>query len=90
MNKLYDDVSLCVPSQELIVRWFQFGAFCPLFRLHGARAGLCMNFEMTVSKKNFLSGGPPSNKCGWTGGDNEVWTLAKDGEHYEAMVKVCF
>eukprot|EP01121_Diplochlamys_sp_Union-15-3_P010816 TRINITY_DN3075_c0_g2_i1.p1 TRINITY_DN3075_c0_g2~~TRINITY_DN3075_c0_g2_i1.p1 ORF type:complete len:673 (-),score=107.54 TRINITY_DN3075_c0_g2_i1:44-2062(-) len=23
--------------QELIVRWFQFGAFCPLFRLHGAR-----------------------------------------------------
>ena len=25
--------------QELIVRWFQFGAFCPLFRLHGARGG---------------------------------------------------
>ena len=25
--------------QELIVRWFQFGAFCPLFRLHGAREG---------------------------------------------------
>ena len=23
--------------QELIVRWFQFGAFCPLFRLHGNR-----------------------------------------------------
>ncbi|MFW6007556.1 MAG: TIM-barrel domain-containing protein [Halanaerobiales bacterium] len=23
--------------RELIVRWFQFGAFCPLFRLHGAR-----------------------------------------------------
>jgi alpha-D-xyloside xylohydrolase len=23
--------------QELIVRWFQFGAFCPLFRLHGHR-----------------------------------------------------
>ena len=21
--------------EELIVRWFQFGAFCPLFRLHG-------------------------------------------------------
>ena len=21
------------------MRWFQFGAFCPLFRLHGARAG---------------------------------------------------
>ena len=23
--------------RELIVRWFQYGAFCPLFRLHGAR-----------------------------------------------------
>lgn len=23
--------------QELIVRWFQFGLFCPLFRLHGNR-----------------------------------------------------
>lgn len=23
--------------RELIVRWFQFGAFCPLFRLHGVR-----------------------------------------------------
>lgn len=23
--------------QELIVRWFQFGVFCPLFRLHGFR-----------------------------------------------------
>jgi len=24
--------------QELLIRWFQFGAFCPLFRLHGDRA----------------------------------------------------
>src|SRR5712692_8514144 len=24
--------------RELMVRWFQFGAFCPLFRLHGHRA----------------------------------------------------
>ncbi|CAF1672058.1 unnamed protein product, partial [Didymodactylos carnosus] len=23
--------------QELVLRWFQFGAFCPLFRLHGKR-----------------------------------------------------
>jgi alpha-D-xyloside xylohydrolase len=23
--------------QQLIVRWFQFGAFCPIFRLHGHR-----------------------------------------------------
>lgn len=24
--------------QELIVRWFQYGVFCPLFRLHGMRS----------------------------------------------------
>jgi alpha-D-xyloside xylohydrolase len=23
--------------QQLIIRWFQFGAFCPIFRLHGHR-----------------------------------------------------
>jgi alpha-D-xyloside xylohydrolase len=26
--------------RELIVRWFQYGAFCPLFRLHGFRGPL--------------------------------------------------
>jgi alpha-D-xyloside xylohydrolase len=26
--------------KELIVRWFQYGAFCPLFRLHGVRQPL--------------------------------------------------
>ncbi len=26
--------------QELIVRWFQYGVFCPLFRLHGVRQPL--------------------------------------------------
>lgn len=26
--------------KELIVRWFQYGAFCPLFRLHGVRPPL--------------------------------------------------
>ena len=31
------------------------------------------------------AGGPPPDACGATGGDNEVWALAKDAEHYEAM-----
>jgi alpha-D-xyloside xylohydrolase len=59
--------------QELIVRWFQFGAFSPLFRLHGHRGG---------------KSAPPSNQCGPTNGDNEVWNLAKDPEHYAAIEKV--
>lgn len=49
----------------------QFGAFCPLFRLHGHRHG-----------------GPPENECGVTNGDNEVWNLAKDPEHYDAITAV--
>ena len=57
--------------QELIVRWFQFGAFSPLFRLHGHR-----------------DGGPPSNECGPTNGDNEVWNLATEPAHYAGIVAV--
>ena len=55
--------------QQMIVRWFQFGAFCPLFRLHGHRAG-----------------GPPTDQCGDTNGDNEVWNLAPEKGHYAAIV----
>jgi len=55
--------------QQMIVRWFQFGAFCPLFRLHGHRAG-----------------GPPADQCGATNGDNEVWNLAPEKDHYDAIV----
>lgn len=55
--------------QELIVRWFQFGAVSPVMRLHGHRAG-----------------GPPADACGGTNGDNEVWNLAKDAAHYDAIV----
>ena len=57
--------------QQMIVRWFQFGAFCPLFRLHGHR-----------------SGGPAPNQCGDTNGDNEVWNLAPQQNHYDAIVAV--
>ena len=51
------------------MRWFQFGAFSPLFRLHGHR-----------------DGGPAADECGPTNGDNEVWNLAKDAAHYDAIV----
>lgn len=57
--------------QQLIVRWFQFGAFSPVMRLHGHR-----------------SGGPPADECGGTNNDNEVWNLAPDSAHYDAIVSV--
>jgi alpha-D-xyloside xylohydrolase len=37
--------------QELIVRWFQYGAFCPLFRLHGDR-------NPRVPTGHTMTGGP--------------------------------
>ncbi len=44
--------------QELIVRWFQYGAFCPLFRLHGWRNSSLTHPETSDPTK---------------GGPNEVW-----------------
>jgi len=46
--------------RELIVRWFQFGTFCPLFRLHGFRLPSDLN-------RYWESGGP--NEV-WSFGDN--------------------
>ena len=49
--------------QELIVRWFQYGVFCPLFRLHGFRA----------MKGDWWDGSLETV----TGGDNEVWSFGE-------------
>jgi alpha-D-xyloside xylohydrolase len=48
--------------QELIVRWFQYGAFCPLFRLHGWRDSSLTHPET----------GDPTR-----GGPNEVWSFGE-------------
>ena len=58
--------------RELIVRWFQWGAFCPLFRLHGVRHGPTW---------------PPGDAgvCGATP-SNEIWSFGDAGE--TAIVRV--
>ena len=49
--------------RELLIRWFQFGAFCPVFRLHGYR----------------LHGEPSANESkADTGGPNEVWSYGEE------------
>jgi alpha-D-xyloside xylohydrolase len=53
--------------RELMVRWFQFGAFCPLFRLHGNREP-CMEFQAA------MTGGP--NEV-WSFGD-EAYAVIRD------------
>ena len=59
--------------KELLIRWFQFGAFCPVMRIHGCRQ----------------PGQQIVNQAGevreWTGAENEVWSYGE--ENYEIMVK---
>ena len=59
--------------RECIIRWFQYGAFCPVFRLHGDRE--------PHSEPLGTSGG---GMCG-SGADNEVWSYGE--EAYEIFKK---
>ncbi len=51
--------------RELIVRWFAFGVFCPIFRLHG--------FRLPYPVRDILN---PDGYCG-SGGPNEVWSFGE-------------
>ncbi len=51
--------------RELIVRWFQFGLFCPVMRLHGARK----------QPKNYVPRHPGVKEI--SGGDNEIWSFGE-------------
>ena len=59
--------------RQLLIRWFQFGTFCPVMRIHGCRQ----------------PGEQIINKAGeareWTGADNEIWSYGE--EAYEIMRK---
>lgn len=52
--------------KELIVRWYQFGLFCPIFRTHGCREG---PQETTA---------PPCVNISGSCGPNEVWSYGAD------------
>ncbi len=51
--------------RELIVRWFQFGVFCPVTRLHGVR----------VKPKDHVDRHPGIHEM--SGGDNEIWSFGE-------------
>lgn len=57
--------------QELLVRWFQFGAFCPVMRLHGNRLP-----RTPLYKAN-------GEETEGTGADNEIWSYGED--NYQIM-----
>jgi alpha-D-xyloside xylohydrolase len=59
--------------KELLIRWFQFGTFCPVMRIHGCR----LPGEKIVNKEGEVRE--------WTGAENEVWSYGED--NYKIMVK---
>ena len=59
--------------KELLIRWFQFGTFCPVMRLHGSR----QPYTPIYNKAGELREG--------TGTDNEVWSYGE--EAYQIMTK---
>ena len=59
--------------QELLIRWFQYGAFCPVMRLHGHRSP----YKAPLGK----TGG---GRCA-SGAENEIWSYGE--ENYEIMKK---
>lgn len=59
--------------RELLIRWFQFGTYCPVMRLHGCRQ------PITNPKRK------DGTEAMWTGADNEVWSYGEEAE--KIMVK---
>ena len=53
---------------ELLIRWFQFGTFCPVMRIHGCRAPQ----EQVIAKDGEVRE--------WTGAPNEVWSYGEENE----------
>jgi alpha-D-xyloside xylohydrolase len=60
--------------RELIVRWFQFGLFCPVMRLHGAR----------LKNKDYKPRNPGIIEP--SGGNNEIWCFGE--ENYPVLKKI--
>jgi alpha-glucosidase (family GH31 glycosyl hydrolase) len=54
--------------QELIQRWYQFGALSPIFRTHGCRKGVAPKIPSNISGL-CAQGQGPNGSCG----PNEVW-----------------
>jgi alpha-D-xyloside xylohydrolase len=50
---------------ELLVRWFQFGAFCPVMRMHGDR-----------KPSERVVGADGLDRC-FSGADNELWSFGE-------------
>lgn len=64
--------------QELLLRWFAFGAFCPVFRMHGERSPWYEREQEYINGVRQLTSGQA----------NEVWSFGE--ENYEILKKYLF
>lgn len=64
--------------RELLVRWFEWGAFCPVFRMHGERSPWYEREEEFIDGVRQLTSGQ----------DNEVWSFGE--ENYGILKKYLF
>jgi alpha-D-xyloside xylohydrolase len=60
--------------RELLIRWFQFGAFCPVMRLHGDRRPTEQVRASDGSERLF------------SGADNEIWSFGDASPILEAQI----
>lgn len=64
--------------RELLVRWFAWGVFCPVFRLHGERSPFYEREQEFIDGVRQLTSGQ----------DNEVWSFGVD--NYEILKEFLF
>ncbi|MGN0384623.1 MAG: TIM-barrel domain-containing protein [Lachnospiraceae bacterium] len=64
--------------QELLLRWFAWGAFCPVFRMHGERSPWYEREQEFINNVRQLTSGQ----------DNEVWSFGE--ENYEILKSFLF
>lgn len=56
--------------KELLIRWFEFGTFCPVMRIHGLRLPGTDIYDKSGEKRE------------WTGADNEVWSYGQQAYEF--------
>lgn len=72
-GEIYDD-----DFRELLIRWFEWGCFCPVFRMHGERSPWYERDQEFIDGVRQLTSGQ----------DNEVWSFGET--NYEIMKKYLF
>lgn len=69
----YDGDGESAEFRELLIRWFQWGVFCPVLRLHGFRKRAVG--DSLGSDTAAAHAARPIHELAFAGGDNEPWSF---------------